>query len=315
LLSHATGRFGLVVRYTATLGILLELVLAGIPTAILLLLGNPAAAMGVGVVVAVLVAWLYWRVIASIIRRERRYHSEWPRRLRLARFAAANGLRYLPEPATPTVLPVVLDDFGLDQQFFDVFTGPDFIVGSYRTSLRASRVLAPNGWGFLQVRLDQAIPHLLLTPKQTRGLRSRMFVAVRGDQVLELEGDFGKHFTLYAPVGYERDALYVITPDLMALFIDRAPGSFVEIRGNVLSVVFPGPLDPETSQAWERYAELLGTIGRKGGRQTARYNDTRSPRRGVVASHGRLLKAGIPVGTVIAVIYISLQIYRWVHGF
>ena len=43
-------------------------------------------------------------------------------------------------------------------------------------------------------------------------------------QVLSLEGDFDRYFTLYCPKEYERDALYVFTPDLMAL-LDRRGGA------------------------------------------------------------------------------------------
>jgi len=314
-LTHTTGRLRLAVAYIVVLGVLLELLLAGIPTVIVILLGNPAAAAGVGVLIALGVAWLYWRVTASIIRRERSYSTEWPRRYRLHRFALQNGLRFTPEADAPSVLPAILDDDGLDSEFFDVFTGSGFVAGAYRTSLRVSKVMAPKGWGFLQVRLHREVPHLLLTPKKIRGFGSGLFIPVDRNQILELEGDFGKHFTLYAPVGYETDALYVITPDLMALLIDQAPGSFVEARNNVLTIAFPGPLDATSEQTWRRYSDLLTTIGRKGVHQTSRYADARSPRQGWVAEHGRLLKGAIPVGTAISVAYLTLHILHWMHVF
>lgn len=40
--------------------------------------------------------------------------------------------------------------------------------------------------------------------------------------MLSLEGDFDRYFTLYCPGDYERDALYVFTPDLLALLIDES---------------------------------------------------------------------------------------------
>ena len=49
------------------------------------------------------------------------------------------------------------------------------------------------------------------------------------DQILSLEGDFSEYFTLYCPREYERDALYVFTPDLMALLIDQTSTFDVEI--------------------------------------------------------------------------------------
>ncbi len=55
-----------------------------------------------------------------------------------------------------------------------------------------------------------------------------MFYAGDGPE-LELEGDFGKHFELHVPAGYERDALYVLTPDVMQVLIDEAADRRVEI--------------------------------------------------------------------------------------
>ena len=49
------------------------------------------------------------------------------------------------------------------------------------------------------------------------------------DQRLSLEGDFDTYFSLYCPEGYERDALYLFTPDIMARFIDNAAALDVEI--------------------------------------------------------------------------------------
>lgn len=49
------------------------------------------------------------------------------------------------------------------------------------------------------------------------------------DQVLSLEGDFDRYFTPYCPKQYERDALSVFTPDLMALCIDEAAPFDIEI--------------------------------------------------------------------------------------
>ena len=49
------------------------------------------------------------------------------------------------------------------------------------------------------------------------------------DQKLSLEGDFDQYFSLYCPEGYEQDALYLFTPDIMARFIDHAAALDVEI--------------------------------------------------------------------------------------
>ena len=72
------------------------------------------------------------------------------------------------------------------------------------------------------------------------------------DQKLSLEGDFDRYFSLYCPQGYERDALYLFTPDIMARFIDNAAALDVEIVDDWLFLYgkreFSG-LDPAT-WAW-----------------------------------------------------------------
>lgn len=53
-------------------------------------------------------------------------------------------------------------------------------------------------------------------------------------QRLSLEGDFDSHFALYCPSGYERDALYLFTPDVMTRAVDEAGGWDIEIVDDVL---------------------------------------------------------------------------------
>ena len=94
------------------------------------------------------------------------------------------------------------------------------------------------------------------------------------DQRLSLEGDFDQHFSLYCPEGYEQDALYLFTPDIMARFIDHAAALDVEIVDDWLFLYgkreFSG-LDPAT-WAWlfSVVAALLDKFA-----QWARWRDER----------------------------------------
>ena len=92
-----------------------------------------------------------------------------------------------------------------------------------------ARSTAP-GTGYLAIRLDRKLPHIVLQRR-----RGAMFYAGDGPE-LELEGDFGKHFELHVPEGYERDALYVLTPDVMQVLIDEAADQRVEIVDDWLFV-------------------------------------------------------------------------------
>ncbi len=71
-------------------------------------------------------------------------------------------------------------------------------------------------------------------------------------QRLSLEGDFDRYFHLSCPAGYERDALYLFTPDVMARFVDNASALEVEIVDDWMFLYSPdelSTLDP-TRWAW-----------------------------------------------------------------
>jgi hypothetical protein len=98
--------------------------------------------------------------------------------------------------------------------------------------------------GYLAVRLDAPLPHLVLDAKANNGLlATRLPGQFARDQVLQLEGDFDRYFTLYAPRQYERDALYVFTPDLMATLIDHGSDYDVEIVDDWVVFATRGPID------------------------------------------------------------------------
>ncbi len=130
------------------------------------------------------------------------------------------------------------------------------------------------------------------------------------EQRLRLEGDFDRYFQLFAPVEYERDALYVITPNLMALLIDHLPGSCVETVDDLLIVTTPRPADFDSVEAWERLSLLMDTVVPRSLRQTRRYRDARSAVAGEVASGGRRLRSGISIAGIIGGIWIALQVVR-----
>ena len=58
-------------------------------------------------------------------------------------------------------------------------------------------------------------------------------------QRISLEGNFDRFFTTYAPEGFHRDALEVLTPDVMALLIDHAGDWDVELIDDVVYIVSP----------------------------------------------------------------------------
>jgi len=69
-------------------------------------------------------------------------------------------------------------------------------------------------------------------------------------QRLSLEGDFDRYFRLSCPEGYERDALYLFTPDVMARFIDNASALEVEIVDDWMFLYSPNELSTLDPARW-----------------------------------------------------------------
>jgi hypothetical protein len=147
--------------------------------------------------------------------------------------------------------------------------GPD-----YGTVGRADRngAIHHAGIGYLTIRLDRNLPHIVLQRR-----RGAMFYAGDGPE-LALEGDFGKHFELHVPKGYETDALYVLTPDVMQVLIDEAADQRVEIVDDRL-FVFGDPVDVTDPAAHSRMHRIAAAITAEIKPQTDAYRDAPAGRR------------------------------------
>ncbi|KRA23625.1 hypothetical protein ASD65_03680 [Microbacterium sp. Root61] len=234
------------------------------------------------------------------------------RQFRLARFAAANRLTY--SPLSPALefpgMIFALDDGGLGWDVVRDDSSRGLVIGNYTFVTGSGKNARTHRWGFATVRLGTQLPHIVLDAKGNNSLgASSLPLVLDPEQRLSLEGDFDRHFTLYAPHGYERDALYLFTPDVMERFIDHAGRVDVEIvedRLYLFSRQDLATLDPDVwrwlfgalealtakSAQWERWRDdRLGETrlepGGNGETQIVR------PPRGVAAP-GRRLQQIVP---------------------
>ncbi|WP_337000931.1 MULTISPECIES: hypothetical protein [unclassified Microbacterium] len=181
-------------------------------------------------------------------------------RYRLHRFAQANGMSYEAKVTDPP-LPGMIFQLGRSRQSTDLIRGsrPRFVeFGNYQYTVQTGKNSTTYRWGYVAVKLDVPLPNIVLDAKGNNGFGSNLPASFRKAQRLSLEGDFDQHFTLYCPAGYERDALYLFTPDIMARFIDNAAELDVEIVDDWLFLYTQrkaSTLDPAT------WAWLFGAVG------------------------------------------------------
>jgi len=240
---------------------------------------------------------------------------DWEGLFRLSRFAADNGLVFEPLPGRPNYPGVMFSPGRLSVgmhvarrsggRFFDVGNAQVYLGTTSWGDL-------VEDFGFVAVHLGARMPHLLLDARANNGLLARFGASFDGRGRVGLEGDFDRHFTLHCPPGYERDALYVLTPDLMALFIDDAGDLDAEIVDDWLLLSSRTPFDLADPAVWERISAIVSRVGAKTVRRSAGYRDERAQHAGSVASPGARLVQRMPVKRLVAVVAISaLVILAW----
>lgn len=228
--------------------------------------------------------------------------------LRFERFAQANGLIFSPADPNPAY-PGSIFQSGSSRTAVDHFrsaTDRFLDYGNYRYTTGSGKNRRTHNWGFLALALDRSLPHMVLDSKANNGLFGSNLAAFNRDQVLSLEGDFDTYFTLYCPAQYERDALYVFTPDLMALLIDNAAPFDVEIMDKWMFVYSASSFDMTQPAVHHRLLSIVDTVGAKTLTQTDRYVDERVAdfAANVVAPPGQRLRRRFPLVAILILLAI-----------
>ena len=249
----------------------------------------------VGMTLAIII-YTYLRVIKNI---------------RLTRFAVDNNLIYAPIDNIINESGMIFN-IGRSSQKWDILKSKSeklFEIGNYQYTIESGKNRKTVSRGYIKIHLNRSLPHIVLDSKKNNinilGVSvSNLPVIYKKDQILSLEGDFDSYFTLYAPKDYERDALYVFSPDLMALFIDELGTYDAEIVDDALYVYSNRTFKVLDKDIMQRLFNIINTVGTKTMSQTDRYSDgtIAIPGSNVVAESGRRLKRRIPLSVIISTI-------------
>ena len=232
--------------------------------------------------------------------------NSWTSWYRLSRFAGANGMRFTAVDSGLSY-PGSLFGIGNTSWVFGHLSfdgGRFFDIGNYTYATGTGTSLSTSNWGYLAVQLDRSLPNMVLDAKRNNRLfgTTNLPFSFAKDQVLSLEGDFDRYFTLYCPKEYESDALYVFTPDLMALLVDETQRFDVEIVEDWMFLYSAKPLNLVEVPTLTRLFAIIDTVGAKAIGQSERYADDRGGGRAMdmVAPAGQRLRRGWPVFAIIA---------------
>lgn len=235
--------------------------------------------------------------LVGMIRRDTRLSNHWRRRVRFARFAEANGGAHAFGAPVPRLTGTLVHEGATarTRDVFDFERAHGFQFGNIVLSPESITIRREGrAWGFIRVRLDRRVPHVVLESVRAGRTHPRRFgrAGYQAGQRIELEGDFGRYFTVYAPDGYGPDLLYVLTPDLMALLVDEAAGFDVELIDDSLLLSAPTAFRVGDRATLLAIEDLVSRVGGATRRRTERYADTRpgAVPRVVVAPGGRRLR-------------------------
>lgn len=240
------------------------------------------------------------------------------RRIRLGWFAADNQLLYQAS-ITGINQAGMFFQIGHTRGITHSLTGQlpnggNFEFADYSYTTGSGKNQQTHTMSFIRIQLERNLPHMVLDSMKNNmklfGANiSNLPVSFQKDQVLTLEGNFNDYFKLYAPKEYERDALYVFTPDLMALFMDTIAVNDAEIVDDQLYIYSSRKTAYENPAAIQNILKIVELVGGKTIRRTDQYSDERasSDAPNMVAAPARRLKRN---GSVFAIIFtVAIIIY------
>jgi len=232
-------------------------------------------------------------------------------------FAQRNNLTYTRSVESPNYQGMFFTQ-GRDKRLTNVIgsptSTPPFEIGNMQYTIGSGKNQHTFRMGYMRIKLERNLPQIVLDATSNN---AKIFGASLSNlpddfdksQKMSLEGDFDSHFSLYAPKEYERDALYIFTPDLMALMIDNVKSYDAEIIDDQLFIYNSlVPFKLSDPALLERLFSIIRIVGSKAHSQTDYYADEKVGDRAanVVAVQGRRLKQRIPLVTIIIVVIVSV---------
>lgn len=234
---------------------------------------------------------------------------------RLTNFAKINGWFYKERFNDPSHAGMIFGNghsrYALDQIYST--SGSLFEIGNYYYTTGSGKNSQRHNWGYVCIKLKRRVPNMVLDSKANNSKilgfnMSNLPESLRGNATMLLEGDFNNYFTLYAPKEYERDALYVFTPELMALLVDESAKFDVEVVDDRMYVYSSVPFDMTKVATLQAIFKIINQVGEEMIDNTDYYADERVGDRqsNIVAAQGARLKHSVPVFVIVVTIIILL---------
>ena len=194
--------------------------------------------------------------------------------MRRRRFAADNGFSYSLSTGG-TGMQGVLFESGTSRSTRHVFSLPGGVIVADFT-FEPSSSEKTQTWSYIELPLPRVVPHLVLdATSNDRVFGSSLPQTLARSQRITLEGDFDRHFTVYAPDGYDFDVRYLLPPDTMALLVDNLTRFDIEFFDDRLRIVQKGGWRHDDPRTWQFVEWVVNVLWPHCRDRTDRYRDAR----------------------------------------
>lgn len=215
--------------------------------------------------------------------------------VRIVNFAKQNNIKLLQKFDDP-VYPGLVFVQGTIRTINNAYifnTIPHIEIGNFTYKMIPDE---RNGTSFGYIKIDtpRKLPHILFDSKNNNQMHivSNLPLLFKNSQQLQLEGDFNEYFNLFVPLNYEKDALYLLTPDVMHVLIEKAQNYDIEIVDNQIFIYSSEGFKLNDEQTIKELLDVAMVISNKLNKQADYYSDANIANRKVdiVAPMGERLK-------------------------
>lgn len=191
-------------------------------------------------------------------------HELYQKLARAERFAQANHFTFTDIDTSPD-LPGSRSRLGSNRMITGQYsrTGDEPLqVGAYSYDTFVNRARISHTFTFVDLDLGIPLPRVILDavangPRELGDERTLRW--------LSLEGDADQTFRLLCEPGAERDALYLFSPDILALFIDHWENWDAELVDGHLQLWNRTEMDPNEPAFWRQLGRFLTAFEAKSG--------------------------------------------------
>ena len=194
--------------------------------------------------------------------------------VKIPQFAGMNQFEYVAQ-ADSVMYDNHFMSLGVGSEVQHVVKGPGFEIGEYIIEDVSSKF---HHYGFIEITLENTVPHIILdsmlnemSESSSVDFNDRIKIDIKKDQMVQLEGDFIDYFTAYVVEGYGRDALYILTPDLMSTLVDTAADYDIEFINNKLYFVSREVF--RTKEQFQKAFTVIEKVSNKVNKRSRRYLD------------------------------------------